>query len=89
MLFTSPPRTRSSEVVISARALQVSFKLKDFVLLSCTGKRARLLTRLSMMCCVYNWEQHMLLLLHDEAAWTGLLVAVCAYTHASSRVLSP
>ena len=47
------------------------------------------LCAVAMMCCVHNWEQHVQLLLYDDAAWTGVLVAVCAYTHTSSCVLSP
>jgi len=42
-----------------------------------------------MMCCVHTREQHVQLLLYDDAAWTGSLVSVCAYTHTSSCVLSP
>ena len=57
-------------------------------------RRARIHAReqlcaVSMMCCVHTREQHVLLLLYDDAAWTGSLVSVCAYTHTSSCVLSP
>ena len=57
-------------------------------------RRARIhaceqLCAVSMMCRVCIWVQHVLLLLHDDPAGYVLFVAVHAYTHASSCVLSP
>jgi len=56
------------------------------------------LCAVSLACCVYTWvqlvlrlpwEQLVLLLLHGDATGYFLFVAVHAYTHASSCVLSP